>query len=127
MARPRPRGTVVHVDARQPEHTVLEQARTLFLVEFRGSSPASGGVDDMHAALRHAVSRVAASGIAIRWCGGWLLPADERCLCLIEASDEACVVLARDTAALTAARVHPVRSLDGPAATSPSLRTRGRS
>ncbi len=80
----------------------------------------------MHAALRHAVARVAASGIHIRWCAGWFVPADERCLCLIEAADEACVVLARDTAALTAARVNPVRPLDVRTGTSPSLRNRGR-
>lgn len=115
------------MDARRPERTVLEQVWTLFLVEFSGGSPTSEHVGDMHAALRHAVSRVAASGMQIRWCGGWFVPADERCLCLIEATDESCVVLARDTAALTAARVNPVRRLDGSAATSPFLRSRGRS
>ena len=115
------------MDAHRPEHTALPPARTLFLVEFPGGSATSGSVEDMHAALRHAVARVAASGMPIRWCSGWFVPADERCLCLIEAADEACVVLARDTAALTAARVNPVRPLDGRTGRSPSLRSRGRS
>jgi hypothetical protein len=115
------------VHARRFERTPSRDAWALFLVEFPGGPAEVAAVEEMHAALRHAVARVAATGSPIRWCGGWFVPADERCLCVLEAADEDCVVLARDTAALTMARVHEIRSLDDRTGTPPSPRSRGRS
>jgi hypothetical protein len=91
MAAARLPGTVTAVDARRPDRTVLADA-SLFLVEFSGGSPEGSSVDGMHAALRLAVIRVAAAGMTIQWYGGWFVPTEQRCLCLIEAADEACVV-----------------------------------
>ncbi|HSK55092.1 MAG TPA: hypothetical protein VK908_07540 [Jiangellales bacterium] len=76
--------------------------RSLFLVELRVARGASGDLDRMQAALRHAVSRLGRSGVAIRWAGSVALPGDARCLCVVEATDHAQVALARDTAGLTA-------------------------
>ncbi len=97
----------------------------LFLVEF--SSSAAGEAEGMHAAFQHAVLRLGAEGSAIRWCAGWLVVAEQRCLCLVESSDRAVVVLARDTAALTVAPVHPVRPLPARQHPSPSSRAGSRS
>ncbi len=82
----------------------------LFLVEF---SAAHAGDDaaEVHHALRFAVRRLAATGVAIRWCSGLLVPADSRCLCLVEAGSRDDVVLARDTAALSGASVHRAHPL----------------
>jgi len=95
----------------------------LFLVEFRAAD--AGEAEQMHAAFQHAVLRVRSSGARIRWCAGWVVTADERCLCLVEAPDESVVVLARDTAALTLAPVRQVRPL--PARTPPSTSLGSRS
>jgi hypothetical protein len=100
--------------------------RAIFLVEFAAPSPEAGHVEAMHAALQHAVSRLQAGGTPIRWCGAWLVPAEQRCLCFIEASAESAVVLARDTAALTGVGVRPVRPLPGRAVPSRPLRIGGR-
>jgi hypothetical protein len=94
----------------------------LFLVEFS----AAAGVEDMHAAFQHAVLRLAADDAPIRWCGGWLV-AGQRCLCLVQSDDQALVVLARDTAALSVAPVHPVRPLPARRLSSPPPRTGSRS
>jgi hypothetical protein len=94
----------------------------LFLVEFS----AAAGVEDMHAAFQHAVLRLAAEDVPIRWCGGWLV-AGQRCLCLVQSDDQALVVLARDTAALSVAPVHPVRPLPARRLSSPPPRTGSRS
>ena len=98
--------------------------RELFLVEV--SSAAAGEAEDMHAALQHAVLRLRTAGAPIRWCGGWLVVGEQRCLCVVEAIDQAAVVLARDTAALTAAPVHPVRPLPVRQHPSPSHRAGSR-
>ena len=82
----------------------------LFLVEF-SSTPAADEAADMHHALRYAVLRLRLAGTPIRWCSGLLVPAEHRCLCLVEAREREDVVLARDTAALSGARVHVVRPL----------------
>ena len=94
----------------------------LFLVEFS----AAAGVEDMHAAFQHAVLRLAADDAPIRWCGGWLV-GGQRCLCLVQSADQALVVLARDTAALTVAPVHAVRPLSARQLHPPSPRTGSRS
>jgi hypothetical protein len=93
-----------------------DTAGGLFLVEF--ASADAGEAEEMHAAFQHAVLRLRGTGAPIRWRAGWLVPADERCLCLVEAPDESVVVLARDTAALALAPVRRVRPL--PARTPPS-------
>jgi hypothetical protein len=82
----------------------------LFLVVVDGRSSASDVVG-MQRALRHAVSRLGAGGVPIRWCSALLLTDVGRCLCLVQAADRSDVVLARDTAALASARVHPVHRL----------------
>lgn len=94
----------------------------VFLVEILAGPPGAGHAEDMHAALQHAVSRLQAGGTPIRWCGAWLVPAEQRCLCFIEASAQSAVALARDTAALAGAGVHPVRPLPARAFPSPPLR-----
>ncbi|TFV73319.1 hypothetical protein E4P39_14430 [Blastococcus sp. CT_GayMR19] len=101
--------------------------RAVFLVEILACPPGAGHAEDMHAALQHAVSRLQAGGTPIRWCGAWLVPAEQRCLCFIEASAQSAVALARDTAALAGAGVHPVRPLPARAVPSPPLRIGGRS
>jgi hypothetical protein len=74
----------------------------LFLVELRVGRGDAGDLEGMQAALRLAVSRIARSGVAIRWVGSVPQRDDARCLCLVEASELAHVALARDTAGLTA-------------------------
>jgi hypothetical protein len=98
----------------------------IYLIEFSAPSPGAGLAEVMHAALQHAVSRLQAGGTPIRWCGAWLVPAEQRCLCFVEASAESSVVLARDTAALAGAGVRPVRPLPGRAVPSRPLRIGGR-
>jgi hypothetical protein len=98
----------------------------VFLVEFSAPSMEAGHAEAMHAALQHAVARLRAGGTPIRWCGAWLVPAEQRCLCFIEASAESAVVLARDTAALTGVAVRSVRALPGRAVPSRPLRIGGR-
>jgi hypothetical protein len=116
------------VDAgRSPELPAPLGGPGLFLVEFRGSASVGGDEEDMSAALRLAVTRLRAAGTPIRWCGAWLVPADRRCLCVVEAADGAAVVLARDTAALGAATVHPVRSLPDRPSPARTPGSRGRS
>jgi hypothetical protein len=82
----------------------------LFLVEFTATGAADDATD-MHHALRYAVRRLQSAGMPIRWCSALLVPADHRCLCLVEAATREDVVVARDTAALPAASVQPVRPL----------------
>jgi hypothetical protein len=84
----------------------------LFLVVVEGRS-SSADVVGMQRALRHAVTRLDSGGVPIRWCGALLLTDVCRCLCLVEAAHRSDVVLARDTAALADARVHPVHPLPG--------------
>jgi hypothetical protein len=116
------------VDAgRSPEHPAPQGRPGLFLVELRGSSPGSGDEEDMSAALRLAVTRLRAAGTPIRWCGAWLVPADRRCLCVVEAADGTAVALARDTAALGAASVRPVQPLPDRASPTRTPGSRGRS
>ena len=95
----------------------------LFLVQFRSSPPSVGDTVEMHRALRRAVTRLDSAGTAIRWCAAWLLPDDGRCLCLVQATRQSDVVLARDLAALPTASVSRARALDG----SPVPRTGSRS
>jgi hypothetical protein len=84
----------------------------LFLVVVEGRS-SSRDVVVMHRALRQAVARLGAGGVPIRWCSAVLLTDECRCLCLVRAAHRADVVLARDTAALPTAAVHPVHRLTG--------------
>jgi len=111
----------------QSRGTEPQSGPGLFLVEVSGAAPGPGGAEAMHAALQYAVLRLQATGAPSRGGGGWLVPADRRCLCLVEARDEDLVALALDTAALTSAPVHAVRPLPRRAVPSPSLRPRGRS
>lgn len=97
------------VDA-APDPPVPAAGRALFLVELRAAADLPSDVRPMHQALVHAVNRLHLTGTAIRWSSTVLLPADSRCLCLIEAADQASVVLARDNAGLNAA-VHRAQSL----------------
>jgi hypothetical protein len=99
----------------------------LFLVEFSGAASGSGRAEDRHAAFQYAVLRMQAAGAPIRWCAGWLIPADQRCLCLVEAPDDAFVALACDTAALIATPIHRIRPLPRRYLPPSSLRTEGRS
>ncbi len=75
---------------------------------------AARDVSGMCRALRHAVIRLQASGIAVRWCGALHLPDQARCLCLVEADQRASAVLARDTAGLPAAPVSPAFCIGAP-------------
>ncbi len=79
-------------------------APVLFLVELRGVAGADD-VGGMCRALQHAVTRLQASGTAVRWCGALHLPDQARCLCLVEADQRNSAVLARDTAGMPAAQV----------------------
>ena len=97
----------------------------LFLVEFAST----GGADDaadMHHALRYAVLRLQDAGMPIRWCSGLLVPADHRCLVLLEAGTREHVLVARDTAALSGASVQPVQPLHDRAPSIHSSDSRGR-
>ncbi len=79
----------------------------LFLVDLAAGSPSVDGVERMHAALEHAVSRRAAAGVTISWVGGLLVPSADRCLCLVAAEDRDDVLRARDLAGLHLADVRP--------------------
>ena len=96
--------------SRRPGGTSPVGDRNLFLVEFSVPRVADDAAT-MHHALRYAVRRLADTGLAIRWCSGLLVPADRRCLVLVEAGERDDVVLARDTAALSGASVQRVRPL----------------
>ena len=85
----------------------------LFLVQFRSCPPSVEDATEMHHALHRAVTRLGAAGTAISWCAAWLLLDECRCLCLVQAAQEADVVLARDLAALPTASVSPARALGG--------------
>ncbi len=98
----------------------------LFLVEFSAARAADDAAE-VHHALRHAVRRLAATGAAIQWCSGLFVPAEQRCLFLVQAGGRDVVARARDTAGLSGASVHPVRPLaDRPSSPRPSGR-KGRS
>jgi hypothetical protein len=86
----------------------------LYLVEVRTCPPSADDAVQMHRALWRAVARLGATGTAIRWCAGWLLPDDGRCLCLVQADRESDVGRALDLAALTTASVSPARALADP-------------
>ncbi len=86
----------------------------LFLVELRGAAAGADDVAGMCRALRHAVTRLEASGTAVRWCGALHLPDQARCLFLVEADQRASAVLARDTAGLPAAPVSPAFCIGAP-------------
>ena len=107
--------------SRRPGGTSPVGDRNLFLVEFSVPRVADDAAT-MHHALRYAVRRLADTGLAIRWCSGLLVPAEHRCLCVVEARTRDDVVLARDTAALSGASVQQVRLLPD---RSPSLRSSG--
>jgi hypothetical protein len=77
----------------------------LFLVDLAAGSPNVDGIERMHAAFEHAVSRRAAAGATIGWVGGVLVPSADRCLCLVAAGDRDDVLAARDLAGLHLADV----------------------
>jgi hypothetical protein len=111
MSRSASPDRVAAVDGtRRPERTASPGDAGLFLVEFSVAHAADDAAG-VHHALRYAVRRLAASGTAIRWCSGLLVPAEHRFLCLVAAGSRDDVVLARDTAALPGASVHRVRPL----------------
>lgn len=83
----------------------------LFLVELRATAAVSADVNGMHQALRHAAARLSSTGVAIRWRNAVLVPEDSRCLCFVEAADEADVARARDIAGLVSATVRQVHRL----------------
>lgn len=101
---------------------LLETAPVFFLVELRGGAAAAGDVGGMCQALQHAVTRLQASGTAVRWRGALHLPDQARCLCLVEADRRASAVLARDTAGLPAAPVSAAFCISAPLP-SPSTRS----
>ena len=111
------------VDAGRRQHPAPAAGPALFLVELR----AGGDGQAAAAALRLAVTRLQAAGTPIRWCGGWLVVGDRRCLCLVEAADGDAVVLARDTASLGAACVRLVQPLPDRPSPAPHPTTEGRS
>ncbi len=97
-------------ESRRASGTRLHGDGSLFLVEFTSTGVADDAAD-MHHALRYAVLRLQDGGMPIRWCSGLLVPADSRCLVVLEAGKRDDVVLARDTAALSGASVQQVRPL----------------
>jgi hypothetical protein len=98
----------------------------LFLVEF-SASQVTDDAADLHHALRYAVRRLAATGAVIRWCSGLLVPAEHRCLFLVEAGGRHVVVRARDSAGLSGARVAQVCPLPDRPLPSRTSGTEGRS
>jgi hypothetical protein len=113
----RPQATVGRVDGSEGSSGFkLDGGPALFLVELRSAASGADDLQRMQRALRHAVSRQAASGAAIRWAAGVLVPADGRCLCLVEASEESDVLDARNIAGLHTAPVRPAHVVsDAPA------------
>jgi hypothetical protein len=95
----------------------LDGGPALFLVELRSAASAVDDLQRMQRALRHAVARRAATGAAIRWAAGVLVPAEGRCLCLVEATEESDVLDARNTAGLHTAPVRPAYLVSDPPAT----------
>jgi len=94
-----------------PRFPTTDSGSPMFLVELRAPHGASTDAEGMHRALQLAVSRLASTGVAIRWLGGLVVPSESRCLCFVAAGDRADVTQARDTAGLPNATVHPVFAL----------------
>ena len=112
--------TALHPDAAEvsaeqhPDEGPRQAPPSVFLVELRAPGSASSDIDGMHKALMYSVSRLQARGVAITAWRSVLLPRDSRCLCLLLATEEEWVVLARDTAGVSAASIHPAVPLHGP-------------
>jgi len=83
----------------------------LFLVELLHPGVQAAGALRMAGALQHAAARLSATGTHLAWRGGLLVPAQSRCLCLLEASSEDAVRHAGDVAGLATATVHRVTPL----------------
>lgn len=98
-----------------PDRSHPRAALLLFLVELRSGHLGNDELARMQRALRQAVTRRAADGAPIRWRSGVVVPADDRCLCWIEAENALDVTVAKDTAGLHGAAVRPVMPGDDPA------------
>jgi hypothetical protein len=83
----------------------------VFLLESRVGSVGETDLARMHRVLLHAVARLVAAGVAIRYTHGLFVPDDRRCVYLLEAADPASVVRAGDIAGLPLARVRSVIDL----------------
>jgi hypothetical protein len=94
----------------------------VFLLEYRVGAAGETDLARMHRVLLHAVARLAASGVAIRYTHGLFVPDDRRCVCLLEAADPASVVRAADIAGLPLALVRS--ALDLAALPQPGTRPR---
>jgi hypothetical protein len=83
----------------------------MFLLEHRVGSIGEQDLARMHRVLLHAVARLVAAGVSIRYAHGLFVPDDRRCVYLLEAADPASVVRAGDIAGLPLARVRSVVDL----------------
>jgi hypothetical protein len=83
----------------------------VFLLEYRVGAAGEADLARMHRVLLHAVARLAANGVAIRYAHGLFVPDDRRCVCLLEATDPASVARAADIAGLPLALVRSAINL----------------
>jgi hypothetical protein len=90
---------------------VASSGHAMFLLEYRVTSVGETELARMHRVLLHAVARLVAAGVSIRYAYGLFVPDDGRCVCLLEAADLASVVRAGDIAGLPLARVRSVIEL----------------
>jgi hypothetical protein len=82
-----------------------------FLLEYRMSSAGKTDLARMHNVLLHALARLAAAGVSIRYVHGLFVPDDKRCLYLLNAADPATIARAGDIAGLPLTRVRTVIDL----------------
>jgi hypothetical protein len=94
----------------------------VFLLESRVGAVEETDLARMHQVLLHALARLVADGVAIRYTHGLFVPDDRRCLYLLEAADPASVARAADIAGLPLAQVRS--ALDLAALPQPGTRPR---
>ena len=83
----------------------------VFLLEYRVGAVEKQDLAQLHQVLRHAVARLVAAGVSIRYTHGLFVPGDSRCVHLLEATDPASVTRAGDIAGLPLTEVRSVIDL----------------
>lgn len=93
------------------EAAMVHSRPAVFLLEYRVGAVEEQDLARMHQVLLHAVARLVAAGVAIRYSHGLFVPGDSRCVYLLEATEPASVMRAGDIAGLPLARVRSVIDL----------------
>ena len=95
-----------------PKEPAIGSSRPpVFLLEYRVGVVEAQDLAQLHQVLRHAVARLVAAGVSIRYTHGLFVPGDSRCVHLLEATDPASVTRAGDIAGLPLTEVRSVIDL----------------